>query len=207
MISPAYMLPKSRSECDSGLETYSTRLNSKLNATSSGESHSGRVPNGAQKSSCIQPPMPLTLRLKKIISNHTESASAKVVLTSAVGTGLPVVLVEDVLGHPGHDIHRQEIHRVHQQHPDEHRDCERGDELARRREKMPFACSSTKPEQQLDERLALARHTQRGAAHDPPSNPNATTPSRMEVTTVSRCSVQNGPSPSDTVRCVRWCSI
>ena len=30
MISPAYMFPKSRSECDSGLETYSTRLNSEI---------------------------------------------------------------------------------------------------------------------------------------------------------------------------------
>jgi len=39
MISPAYMLPNSRSECDSGLEMYSTRLNSTLKHISSGASH------------------------------------------------------------------------------------------------------------------------------------------------------------------------
>ncbi len=46
MISPAYMLPNSRSECDSGLETYSIRLNSRLNAISSGAAHNGLMPNG-----------------------------------------------------------------------------------------------------------------------------------------------------------------
>ena len=58
MISPAYMFPKSRSECDSGFEMYSTMLNRKL----AGHSR-GFLPKGAAKSSWIQPPSPLTLIL------------------------------------------------------------------------------------------------------------------------------------------------
>src|SRR5258706_5869232 len=81
MISPAYMLPNSRSECDSGLETYSMKLNIRLKGHSS-----GLEPNGAQKSSCTQPPRPLAEIEKPIISSQTDSASAKVVFTSAVGT-------------------------------------------------------------------------------------------------------------------------
>src|SRR5450756_2698101 len=53
MISPAYMLPNSRSECDSGLDMYSTRLNNKLKHISSGAIHAGLIPNGAQNSSWI----------------------------------------------------------------------------------------------------------------------------------------------------------
>ena len=63
MISPAYMLPYNRSECDSGFEMYSMRLNNKLKAISSGDAHSGRMPKGEQKSSCSQPPSPLILML------------------------------------------------------------------------------------------------------------------------------------------------
>src|SRR5580765_8564743 len=81
MISPAYMFPKSRSECDRGLEMYSTRLKRKLRIHSS-----GFEPNGEQKSSWIQPPSPLVFSAKAIMRNHTDSASAKVVFTSAVGT-------------------------------------------------------------------------------------------------------------------------
>ena len=58
MISPAYMFPYSRSECESGLETYSTKLNSKLAGH-----NSGLEPNGEQNSSWTQPPKPLTLML------------------------------------------------------------------------------------------------------------------------------------------------
>ena len=56
MISPAYMLPKSRSECDSGFETYSTMLKRKLSGQSS-----GFEPKGAQKSSWMKPPTPFTV--------------------------------------------------------------------------------------------------------------------------------------------------
>src|SRR5260221_11937380 len=80
-ISPAYMLPKSRSECDSGFEMYSTQLKRKL----AGQSRTFE-PNGAQNSSWMKPPAPLAATAKPIIRNHTESDSAKVVLTSAVGT-------------------------------------------------------------------------------------------------------------------------
>src|SRR3990172_5748870 len=87
IISPAYMLPNSRNECDKGLEMYSARLNKRLNSSSNGDNQSGLTPKGEQNSSCMKPPTPLTLKLKKIISTQTESDNANVVLTSAVGTG------------------------------------------------------------------------------------------------------------------------
>src|SRR5216110_1756470 len=80
-ISPAYLLPNSRSECDSGLEMYSTQLKRKFAGQSS-----GFEPNGAQNNSWTKPPAPLAAMAKPIIRNQTESDSAKVVLTSAVGT-------------------------------------------------------------------------------------------------------------------------
>ena len=46
IISPAYIFPNNRSECDSGFDTYSIRLKSRLNATRSGAAHHGRTPNG-----------------------------------------------------------------------------------------------------------------------------------------------------------------
>src|SRR5882724_1734575 len=81
MISPAYMLPNSRSECDNGLDTYSMKLNIRFAGHSS-----GFEPNGAQNNSWIQPPRPLQEIENQIISNQTDSASANVVLMSAVGT-------------------------------------------------------------------------------------------------------------------------
>src|SRR6476619_7093113 len=81
MISPAYMFPYSRSECERGFDTYSTALKSRLNGHSS-----GLAPNGEQKSSCIHPPRPLTLMLYLNVRANTDSDSANVVLTSAVGT-------------------------------------------------------------------------------------------------------------------------
>src|SRR6185436_4191419 len=79
MISPAYMLPYSRNECDSGFDRYSMALNSRFSGNS-------LAPNGAQNSSCIQPPQPLAATEKYSIRNQTVSASANVVFTSAVGT-------------------------------------------------------------------------------------------------------------------------
>src|SRR5882672_9108608 len=81
MISPAYMLPNSRSECDNGFDTYSMKLNIRFAGHSS-----GFEPNGAQNSSWIQPPRPLAEIENQIISSQTDSASANVVLISAVGT-------------------------------------------------------------------------------------------------------------------------
>ena len=137
MISPAYMFPKSRSECDSGFETYSTRLKRKLSGHSS-----GFEPKGAQKSSWMKPPTPFTLIAKPIISTQTVSASAKVVFTSAVGT------MRKPCSAPGCSAvtsatmsDGQEVHGVHQQHPDEHRERERRDELVRSPWKMPFTWS------------------------------------------------------------------
>src|SRR3977135_937493 len=68
-ISPAYMLPNSRSECDSGFHTQSTQLNRRF----AGQSN-GFVPNGVQNSSWIQPPRPLAAMVNPIIKDHTESA-------------------------------------------------------------------------------------------------------------------------------------
>src|SRR5687767_7066699 len=80
-ISPAYMLPNRRSECDRGFDRYSTQLKRKLAGQSS-----GLEPNGAQNNSWMKPPRPLAEMAKPIISTQTESAKANVVLTSAVGT-------------------------------------------------------------------------------------------------------------------------
>ena len=72
----------------------------------------------SRQSSCIQPPEPLDL---DAVEDHqqpnTESASANVVLTSAVGTLAPAVLMEDVLVDPRHDVDGQEVHRVHETAP------------------------------------------------------------------------------------------
>src|SRR3990170_1419681 len=51
MISPAYMLPNSRSACDSGLETDSIAFSSRVAGHSS-----GLAPDGAQNSSGVQRP-------------------------------------------------------------------------------------------------------------------------------------------------------
>src|SRR5689334_8231422 len=80
-ISPAYMFPNRRRECDRGFETYSTTLKRKLSGHSS-----GLEPKGAQKSSWMKPPTPFSFTAKPIIIAHTDSANAKVVFTSAVGT-------------------------------------------------------------------------------------------------------------------------
>ena len=81
-ISPAYMFPNSRREWESVLEKYSTKLNRRF----AGQSR-GFEPKGAQNCSCTQPPTPLTLIPKYTDISRTEIDSAKVVLTSAVGTG------------------------------------------------------------------------------------------------------------------------
>ena len=75
------MLPKRRSECERVFDTYSTRLNS----TFAGHS-SGFLPKGAQTKPCTQPPAPFAAMPKYTLSTSTETESAKVVLTSAVGT-------------------------------------------------------------------------------------------------------------------------
>ena len=193
MISPAYMLPNSRSECDSGLDMYSTRLNRKLAGHSS-----GLEPNGAQNSSWIQPPTPLTLMAKQIISSHTDSASAKVVLTSAVGT-MRKPCSEMLVRAQRDDVHRQEVHRVHQQHPDEHRQRGGRDEACcgrrggrcpspgRRRSRpaarrTPGACSGTP---------AVAPRT----THQMKPMPTHAE-QRSDVTSESTLIVQKPPSPN-----------
>jgi hypothetical protein len=52
------MFPNSRSECDSGFETYSTMLKRKFAGQSS-----GLEPKGAVKSSWIHPKRPFTFTL------------------------------------------------------------------------------------------------------------------------------------------------
>ena len=140
MISPAYMLPNSRSECDSGLETYSTKLNSRLSGHSSGL----RAERRAEQ--LVDPAAQALGRDREtIISNQTDSASANVVLTSAVGTMRKPCSWNTWCSTQRHDVHRQEIHRVHQQHPDEHGERGGRDErVAVAWWKMPFTWSSTK---------------------------------------------------------------
>src|SRR6266446_3191230 len=114
-ISPAYILPNNRSECDSGFETYSTRLKRKLAGHSS-----GRAPKGAQNSSWIQPSGPLAAMEKPIISTHRQRERKRGV---HVGGRHRAPLVQpEPAEHRGEDVDGQQIHRVHQHHPDEYRE-------------------------------------------------------------------------------------
>src|SRR5688572_2244859 len=72
---------------------------------------------------------------------------------------------------------------------------------------MPFAWSSTKPSRSSTKACRRPGTPEVAPRTNHASSPNATTPSRMDVTTVSRCSVQKDPSPSDTVRGVWWCAM
>ncbi len=72
---------------------------------------------------------PFTLIAKPIMSAHTESASAKVVFTSAVGTTRKPCSASELLRDPRHQVRGKEVHRVHQQHPQSHRERERRHEL------------------------------------------------------------------------------
>src|SRR5688572_27578780 len=69
---------------------------------------------------------------------------------------------------PRHDIHGQEVHRVHQQdpQPDGHR--ERRHELVAVAVEYSLDLVVDELEAKLDERLPLRRHATRGAARDPP---------------------------------------
>ena len=81
----------------------------------------------------------------------------------------PVVQMEHVLVDPGQDVHRQEIHGVHHQNPDEH------GQRHRRDESVPVAVGEDalhllvdEIERELDESLSPVGYSGRRAADDPP---------------------------------------
>ena len=77
--SPAYMLPNSRSDSDSGRTASSITRRSRLNGANHG-------PNGAVNHSLKKPNTPLCLMPMYWISRNTVRAMPTVVLMSAVGT-------------------------------------------------------------------------------------------------------------------------
>ena len=79
--------------------------------------------------------------------------------------------------HKRDEIGRQEVHRVHQHHPDEYRQGSGRDEpvaVAMVKETLHLVVDEL--EQQLDERLPLARNARRGAAHYEPYETHAEDP-------------------------------
>ena len=76
-----------------------------------------------------------------------------------VGSGddTEFVLVEHVRQHPGDDVDRQKVHRIHQQDPHEHREGGGRDEIALAVE-YAFHLVVDEAEQEFDEGLALGRH-------------------------------------------------
>src|SRR5450759_3127643 len=201
MISPAYMLPYSRSECDSGLDTYSTMLNRKLNGH-----NSGFEPKGAQNNSWIQPPSPLTAMEKEIISSHTDSDRAKVVLTSAVGTMRNSCWWNTwVRTQAMMSTGRKSMAFISSTHTNTVSAA--GAMKSRLPWNMPFTWSSTKPNRSSTKAWRLF-----GTPEVAPRTTNhiravATTPRIRPVASESTCSVQNGWSPTDWALKLRWCWI
>src|ERR1017187_977935 len=201
MISPAYMLPYSRNECDSGLDTYSTMLNRKLNGH-----RMGFAPKGAQNSSWIQPPRPFTLMLKKIIRKNTDSDRAKVVLTSAVGTMRnscwwnTCVRIQAMMSAGKKSIafisstHTNTVSAVGAMKP-------------RLPWNMPFTWSSTKPNRSSTKAWRLFGTPAVAPRTTHHIRAVATMPRTAPVTSESTCSVQNEWSPTDWALKLRWCWI
>ncbi len=66
-----------------------------------------------------------------------------------------------------HQIDRQEVHRIHQQHPQEHSKCRRSNEAMRIAVIDALDLIVDEVDQPLDEHLALPRDTGGGPADDP----------------------------------------
>ena len=74
----------------------------------------------------------------------------------------------------GDHVDRQEIHRVHQHNPHEHRERGGSDELAAiALVKDSFRLIVDELDQQLDKSLAAIRHARGRAAHHPPDGAEA----------------------------------
>ena len=77
------------------------------------------------------------------------------------------VLMKYVGQNPRHDVGRQEVHRVHQQHPHEHGECGWRNEVALAVEyALHLVVDET--EQEFDEGLALVGHARGRATRHPP---------------------------------------
>ncbi len=85
----------------------------------------------------------------------------------------PVMQVQYVLVEPGHDIHWKEIHGVHEQHPHEHGQRRRRDELVAVAVKYPLDLFVHEFHGKLDKGLALAGDAGGCTAHYPPEKSEA----------------------------------
>jgi hypothetical protein len=112
--------------------------------------------------------------------------------------------MQHVLVEEAHHVDRQEVHRVHEEHPDEHGQRERRDGLQ-------FAVIDPL-DLLVDEIDRISTNAcvfdgtpgvdLRATSH---RKPNARTPRTIDVTTVSTFTVQKPPDSLALVRNVRWC--
>ena len=141
--------------------------------------------------------------LKKIMSSQTASASANVVLTSAVGTCRQLCWWKTCSYiHAMMSTGRKSIAFMRSTHTNTV--IATGVTKSRVPWKMPFTWSSTKLMSSSTKAWRLPGTPAVAPRTTSHRKPNVTTPSTTDVTSVSRCSVQKGESPSDTVRFVRW---
>src|SRR5205814_1392141 len=184
---------------------YSTRLNNRLNNIRIGAAHIGFTPKGVQKISWKKPPTPFTFTLKKIISSHTESDSAKVVFTSAVGTGRQACSPSTRSNNTvtTQSTGRKSIAFINSTHTTTV-SATGAMNAWRSPWKMLFTCSSTN---------SIASSTNAWRRFGTPlvaprtthqMKPMPSTPSTTDVTKVSTLSDQNPPLPVETVKYERW---
>ena len=159
------------------------------------------MPNGAQKSSWTKPPKPFSLIAKKIISTQTDSASAKVVLTSAVGTMRKPCSVcgKSPRTHVTESTGRKSMAFISSTQTNTV-NASGATNLLRSPWKMPFTWPIDVGEADLDERLRLARHARSSRSGDPPEEARGRRIPRMIETMIeSTLSVQKPPSPMGCV--------
>jgi hypothetical protein len=119
------MLPKSRSECDSGFDRYSTRLNRQV------ERPQQRIAAERRAEELVDPAAQ-ALDLDAVEDHQREHRQRERERRVHVGRGHapPVMLMEDVLVDPRHDVDGQEVHRIEEEHEHERRERDRRHDLA-----------------------------------------------------------------------------
>jgi hypothetical protein len=113
-------------------------------------------------------------------------------LTSAVGTGAEMAEPE-FGGDPRQQIDRQQIHRIHQENPDEYGQRQRAEEAAVAMEHV-LDLAIDEFEHDFYKRLALARHASVGLARLQPEPKTEHKPSTSETVIESICTDQKPPS-------------
>jgi hypothetical protein len=104
-------------------------------------------------------------------------------------------------------VDRQQVHRVHQEDPDEHRQRQRGHELAALgvvHDALGLGVDHL--DQDLDRGLQAARHARGGLARRAPQQPAASTPSTTAKKIESRLKTVKSTTPVCFLfcRCCRW---